>query len=234
MPFAFQINQRASQDRLEKLIARRLSPGADKAAIDRRIWDLFGEEWAVMFTDLSGFSRRVADFGIVHFLQIIYESHRLLVPLIDAHDGILLKVEGDSMLVIFRNVRKAAGCAIAMQHESQRYNRARIAAERMLLCVGIGHGRVLRIGDQDVFGAEVNAAAKLGEDIAGPGEILVTGAVAADCSGCEGVRRFEPIDAVPPGAERAFRLCYSPPGRPRGVRTSPRTRGSRRAPSPGD
>jgi len=36
----------ASEERLEKLIQLRLSPGADKAAIDARIWDLFGEEWA--------------------------------------------------------------------------------------------------------------------------------------------------------------------------------------------
>ncbi|MBW4493754.1 MAG: hypothetical protein KME26_11840 [Oscillatoria princeps RMCB-10] len=45
--------------RLEKLMAERLKPGANKEEIDARIWDLFGETWAVMFTDLSGFSRAV-------------------------------------------------------------------------------------------------------------------------------------------------------------------------------
>jgi class 3 adenylate cyclase len=54
-----------------------------------------------MFTDLSGFSRNVAKFGIIHFLQTIYESERLLIPIIEDHDGILLKAEGDSLLVIF-------------------------------------------------------------------------------------------------------------------------------------
>lgn len=49
----------------------------------------------------------------------------------------------------------------------------------MLLCVGIGYGRVLRIGDLDVFGAEVNAASKLGEDIAKANEVLVTQAARA-------------------------------------------------------
>ena len=34
-------------------------PNKDRYGRDRdRIWDLFGEEWAVVFTDLSGFSRR--------------------------------------------------------------------------------------------------------------------------------------------------------------------------------
>ena len=66
--------------------AHRGAPAARRrqGEIDERIWDLFGEEWAVMFTDLSGFSRGVADFGIIHFLQIIYESQRVLIPCIDA------------------------------------------------------------------------------------------------------------------------------------------------------
>jgi adenylate cyclase len=121
--FALQIRNNASQDRLEKLIEVRLQPGADKEAIDRRIWDLFGEEWAIMYTDLAGFSRQVAEFGIIHFLQTIYESQKLFVPCIDHYDGILLKVEADSMLVIFRNVCKAIDCAVCMQQSVQAYNK---------------------------------------------------------------------------------------------------------------
>ena len=30
-----------------------------------------------MFTDLSGFSRNVAEFGIVHFLQVLYSAENL-------------------------------------------------------------------------------------------------------------------------------------------------------------
>lgn len=203
MTYARNVGLSASEDRIEKLIAERLRPGADKAEIDARIWDLFGEEWAVMFTDLAGFSSGVASFGIIHFLQVIYESQRLLIPCIDADDGILLKVEGDSMLVIFRNVTKAIDCARAMQQACRDYSAARDAAEQVRLCVGLGHGRVLRIGDRDVYGEQVNAAAKLGEDIARAGEILVTGAV-REAAGAD--YAFEPIDKVPPGAKTAFRL----------------------------
>ena len=45
-----------------------------KEDLDRRIWDLFGEDWAILWTDLTGFSRNVATFGITHFLQIIHEQ----------------------------------------------------------------------------------------------------------------------------------------------------------------
>ena len=52
-----QLGLGASEDRLSRLIEERLKPGSDKKRIDERIWDLFGETWAVMFTDLEGFSR---------------------------------------------------------------------------------------------------------------------------------------------------------------------------------
>src|SRR5512137_557047 len=122
MTWADPIRTSYSEGRLERLIAARTKRGADKAAIDRRIWDLFGETWAVMFTDLSGFSRNVAEFGIIHFLQTIFESERIFTPCVDRHDGILLKTEGDSMLVIFRSAAKAAACAVEMQKAAKAYN----------------------------------------------------------------------------------------------------------------
>lgn len=194
-------------DRLSKLINERLLPGADKEKIDARIWDLFGEDWAVMFTDLSGFSRFVADFGIIHFLQTIYESQRIFSPCIDSFDGILIKMEGDSMLILFRRADKAVQCAIAMQQAAKSYNENRIDAEKILPCIGIGYGRILTIGEQDVFGAEVNAASKLGEDTAKAWDILVTDSVAErldlpDVS-------LDKIEIIPPGAKAAYKVNYS-------------------------
>lgn len=201
------IHSRGSEERLERLIQERLQPGADKARIDQRIWDLFGEDWCVMFTDLSGFSRQVAEFGIIHFLQIIHESERLLIPVIEDYEGILLKVEGDSFLVIFRNPQKAMRCAIGLQQLLEQYNRDRTPEEKILLCVGLGYGRMLRIGDSDVFGAEVNAASKLGEDMAKAGEILVTGSFRAHCGEMPEIR-YIPFDHPPPGADSAFSVRY--------------------------
>ena len=197
----------ASEDRLFKLIQKRLEPGADKKAIDQRIWDLFGEEWCIMATDLAGFSRGVAEFGIIHFLQTIYEAERLLVPVLEDYDGILLKVEGDSFLVIFRNVVKGLRAAVAMQEKTRRYNENTDPEEHVLLGVGLGFGRVLRIGDHDVFGVEVNSACILGEDTARAYEILVTKAVRDRALDAEGLT-FEEIEYTPPGAEQAYRVVY--------------------------
>lgn len=193
----------ASTHRLERLIRARLEPGADKASIDRHIWDLFGETWAVMFTDLSGFSRNVAEFGVIHFLQTIQESQRLLVPVIEAHDGILLKIEGDSFMVIFRKPERALAAAREMMAVLDAYNVGRAREETVLLCLGLGYGDMLRIGDSDVYGAEVNAASKLGEDIAQAHEILVTDAF---LEALEERPVAEELEKAPSGAKRAWRL----------------------------
>ncbi|MBA3686400.1 MAG: adenylate/guanylate cyclase domain-containing protein [Planctomycetes bacterium] len=206
-PYARSIVTSASASRLQQLIEERTHAGTDKAALDKRIWDLFGEEWAVMFTDLSGFSRRVAQFGIIHFLQTIHESMRILTPVLENHDGVLLKVEADSMLVIFRHPERALACSLAMQQACKQYNVGRAAEEHILLCIGLGWGQMLRVGDTDVFGPEVNAASKLGEDTARAGEILVTdrfrGALPASVRN-DLVRLAE----APAGADAAWQLTY--------------------------
>jgi class 3 adenylate cyclase len=182
---------KVSEARLWRLIEERTKPGCDVDEIDRRIWDLFGEDWAVMFTDLSGFSRQVERFGILHFLQVIHEQRKLLLPIVENFDGLLIKQEGDSFLILFRRPERAVACAQQMQRACSLYNERRKPEEQILLCVGIGFGRVLRIGDADVWGKEVNAASKLGEDTAKSNEILVTEAVrkaiedAGDVAGVE-------------------------------------------------
>ena len=160
-----------------------------------------------MFTDLAGFSRAVADFGIIHFLQVIYEQKRLLLPVAADHDGILIKVEADSFLIIFKRPDRALQCAIEMQHACQKLTHRRVPEEKVLLCVGIGFGRILRIGDSDVFGQEVNAASKLGEDTAKADEILVTAAV-RDAVGQPAGLKFDELNEPVPGSKLNFRVTY--------------------------
>ena len=92
---------------LWRMIAERLEEGADRAAIDARICELFEEEWCVVFTDLVGFSKRTEEFGILHFLTLIYEKGRLLREPIEAGGGRILKEEADSWMVLFRSPLRA-------------------------------------------------------------------------------------------------------------------------------
>lgn len=208
---------KGTEARLWKLIEQRMKPGVDTRELDERVWNLFGEEWAIMCTDLAGFSRRVAEFGIIHFLQVIYEHKKLVFPIIEAHDGILVKAEADSLMLLFKRPEQAMRCAIAMQHACQNLSARRKPEEQVLLCVGIGFGRVLRVGESDVYGAEVNAASKLGEDTARADEILATEAVR---DALESMRQhterasstldvtFEPLGTAVVGCEHPLRVTY--------------------------
>lgn len=196
---------KGSEVKLWSMVEARAKPGADRKAIDQRIWDLFGQDWAILFTDLSGFSRNVANFGIIHFLQVIHAQKALLLPIIADHDGIVVKVEADSFLILIRKASAAVETAMQMQRACYRYNKDRPPEEQVLLCVGIGYGRLLRVGDTDVYGQEVNAASKLGEDTAKANEILLTDAAmaaAGDILGTKYVQRA--------GSGRSWQLQYRP------------------------
>lgn len=156
-----------------------------------------------MATDLSGFSRGVAEQGIIPFLQTIHESSRILIPVVETHGGRLLKVEGDSFLAIFRDPNDGVRAAIEMQRAVRRYNDA--GRDPLLLGVGLGYGRVLRVAEEDVYGAEVNSACILGETHAQGYDILVTRAVRDAVQGVE----LEEFPHVPPGAGGAYRVLYS-------------------------
>ena len=94
-----------------------------------------------------------------------------------------------------------------MQRACAAHNTKRSPEEKVLLCVGIGHGRILRIGDLDVYGQEVNAASKLGEDTAKANEILVT-AAARQAIGDYPSVSYQPLDVAVPGSDVNFKVEY--------------------------
>jgi class 3 adenylate cyclase len=161
-------------DVLNDFLTARRQPGADLAGIDAAIFARFGRTQAVMFTDLVGFSRLVETFGIVHFLQLIQESESRFLPLIQQHGGHCLKREGDSLLAVFDAPADALASAHAMVAATVALNPGRLPEDRIEVCIGLGFGLVLRVGADEVWGAQVNAASRLGEDMAQGGEILVT------------------------------------------------------------
>lgn len=169
------------------MIEARTRSGADVAEIDRHIWDLFGEKWCVVFTDMCGFSRRSAHSGIVPFLVLIQKMKKLCQPVWDRHSGFVLKTIADSQIVLFRDARSAVAACVDAQRSLHSHNVEVNEAERIYLGCGLGYGDVLKLGDEDVFGVEVNFAAKLGEDIAGPYEVLATPSVKKKVGRMKGV-----------------------------------------------
>ena len=71
-----------------------------------------------------------------------------------------------------------AGVGIEFQRDINaelfRMNQSSDLVDHMFLSVGIDYGRLLLVGTEDYYGDPVNTASKLGEDLAGKSETLVT------------------------------------------------------------
>jgi hypothetical protein len=112
------------------------------------------------------------------FLQIIHEQKELLLPLVERHDGLLIKEEADRFLITSadRRRRRLRGRHAARLRGAQspaHAGRADSALPRHWLRPGPSHRGPRRRG------REVKAASRLGEDVARSGEILFTSAARA-------------------------------------------------------
>ncbi len=159
---------------LNALLAERNQYPARAAEIDAQIRQTFERKVAVLALDMCGFSRLTAQFGIIHFLSMIHQMEQAARPAIQDNGGQVIKQEADNILALFLHPAQAleAACNIVRAFESMN---AVLPKERDIYgSIGIGYGDTLVIGNEDVFGAEVNHACKLGEDIAHRREILLT------------------------------------------------------------
>jgi len=141
------------------------------------IRDLFEADCAVFVLDMSGFSVSVQRHGIIHHLAFIRRMHVVVRPAVEEADGRVVKFDADNCFAVFDSVNQAVEAAKQIHVELKRLNRGLAIAERIEVSIGIGYGTIL-LGEDDLFGDEVNQAAKLGEDLAQAGEVLLTEAAA--------------------------------------------------------
>ena len=149
----------------------------DRDDIERRILASYQHEKAVLALDMSGFSLSVRRKGILSCLARIRRMQQITAPLLPKFHGELVKFEADNLLAVFDDPRQAVDAALAMNHAVAAYGQSVKDAVPLALGIGIDFGPLLLIPGQDCFGDAVNIAYKLGEDVAGPGEILITRAV---------------------------------------------------------
>lgn len=159
---------------LEHLLAEMSAHPERQERISRTIDDVFGQNRAVLVLDMSGFCRTTREHSIVLVLSMIYRMRQLLKPCVEGQGGRLIKAEADNLFCVFDTVidavracRQIRDCLCAANAQMEEHCRLDVS-------VGIGYGHVLNVEDEDLFGAEVNLASKLGEDIARKGEVLLT------------------------------------------------------------
>jgi class 3 adenylate cyclase len=160
--------------------------------IDADIWRRFGRTRAVLVLDMCGFSRLTMRYGITHFLAMIRRLVGIVRPVVTAAGGRVVKTDADNVFATFDDAPAALGAARAIQAHLDAANAFLPEDWDLHAGIGIGYGPLLVIGDDDLFGAEMNVASKLGEDVAGRGEILLSAAARERLGDAPGVT-LEPI-----------------------------------------
>ena len=165
--------------RLTDFLRRRTKTRAEKRAeLDCKSFPQLFRKRAVVFTDTADFTLRTARDGILHFLMVFDTVTSLAEKVVRRTGGEMVKVEGDSLLLRYDDANAAVRSVLELDEAIQAYNRGRPESEQVHFSYGIGYGDILDT-DDDLFGLEVNLASRIGEDLAEPGEALLTASVSA-------------------------------------------------------
>ena len=130
---------------------------------------------AILAADVVGYSRLMGanESGTLATLETLRSD--FINPKISEHQGRIVKLTGDGMLVEFPSVVNAVACATELQRDMRKRNATVPPDHRIEFRMGVNVGDVIVQGE-DIFGDGVNVAARL-ESIAPIGGIAVSQAV---------------------------------------------------------
>ena len=161
---------------LNQLLSQRNQQAERAADIDRQILRTFEQKVAILAMDMCGFTSITLAHGIIHFLAMIRQMEEVATPVIVGNGGRVIKQEADDLFAVFHDPTQALEAALDILRGFNAINKVLPPARHLHGSIGIGYGDTLVIGDEDLFGSEMNLACKLGEDIAETDEILITSA----------------------------------------------------------
>src|SRR6266571_5071223 len=130
---------------------------------------------AILAADIVGYSRLMGanETGTLAALKTLRTD--FIDGKIAEHQGRIVKLTGDGMLVEFPSVVNAVACAAELQRTIRKQNAGTPQDQRIEFRMGVNVGDVIVQGS-DIFGDGVNVAARL-ESIATPGGITISGPV---------------------------------------------------------
>ncbi|MCZ6742075.1 MAG: adenylate/guanylate cyclase domain-containing protein, partial [Alphaproteobacteria bacterium] len=127
---------------------------------------------AILNADVVGYSRLMADDEEGTLARLKAHREELFEPTIAAHQGRIVKLMGDGVLVEFASVVEAVRAGVEIQRTTAERNTDAPEDQRIVFRIGINQGDVIIDGD-DIYGDGVNVAARL-QERATPGGICIS------------------------------------------------------------
>ncbi len=125
---------------------------------------------AILAADVAGYSRLMGDDERAT-MDTLDELRGVFKEQVEANQGRVVDMAGDSVLAVFETAIGAVEAAVATQGELAERNQALIEDRRMLFRIGINLGDIFEKEDGSVYGDGVNVARRV------PLEALPSGAI---------------------------------------------------------
>jgi len=132
----------------------------------------FTREVTVMFTDLKDSTALTESKGDLATRELIQQHNSFLFPLIEEHQGTLVKTMGDGTMSYFESAQQAQRTAVKFQQALHCYNQEHHNKTPILVRIGIHTGTGI-VEENDIYGDVVNVAARF-EALAGASEIYMS------------------------------------------------------------
>ncbi len=121
---------------------------------------------AILAADVVGYSRLMEADEPGTLAALTAHREELIEPKIAGHNGRMVKLMGDGVLVEFASVVDAVACAVAIQRGMAERNTEVPEEQQIQFRMGINLGDVIIQGD-DIYGDGINIASRL-EGLAEP------------------------------------------------------------------
>jgi TolB-like protein len=130
---------------------------------------------AILAADVVGYGRLMGEDEAGTLAALKAHRDEAIAPKVAEHNGRIVKLMGDGMLIEFPSVVEAVLCAVDFQRAIALRNTEVPEHRKILFRVGVNLGDVI-VEDDDIYGDGVNVAARL-EELAESGGITVSGTV---------------------------------------------------------
>jgi TolB-like protein/class 3 adenylate cyclase/Tfp pilus assembly protein PilF len=130
---------------------------------------------AILAADVVGYSRLMGHSEVGTLAALKLHRRELVDERIAEHQGRIVKLTGDGMLVEFASVVNAVACAVEIQRRMIERNADVQQGQQIQFRIGINLGDII-VENNDIFGDGVNVAVRI-ESIAPPGGIAISKSV---------------------------------------------------------